>query len=80
MGSAYDLFCSVGIVFSHTFVLVDNKSPTRKAIKGIVTGYVPFDYAREHHALWQKSEDTVSHTNQVSLPAVMLAILVLLPF
>lgn len=37
---------------------------------------MPLDYAREHHALWQKSEDTISSTSQVSLPAVMLTILV----
>ena len=66
---------SVLFLAIHLFLSIINP-PTRKAIKGIVTGYVPLDYAREHHALWQKSEDPVSHTNQVSLPAVMLAILV----
>lgn len=68
---------SVLFLAIHLFLSIINP-PTRKAIKGIVTGYVPLDYAREHHALWQKSEDPVSYTNQVSLPAVMLAILVLI--
>ncbi|HHT9115048.1 MAG: cytochrome b/b6 domain-containing protein [Planctomycetes bacterium] len=67
---------SVLFLAIHLFLSIINP-PTRKAIKGIVTGYVPLDYAREHHALWQKSEDPVSHTSQVSLPAVMLAILAL---
>ncbi len=58
----------------HLFLSIINP-PTRKAIIGIVTGYVPLDYAREHHALWQKREDLISHTKQVSLPAAMLTIL-----
>jgi cytochrome b subunit of formate dehydrogenase len=66
---------SVLFLAIHLFLSIINP-PTRKAIKGIVTGYVPLDYAREHHALWQKSEDPVSHTNQVSLPAAVLTILV----
>lgn len=66
---------SVLFLAIHLFLSIINP-PTRKAIKGIVTGYVPLDYAREHHALWQKSEGPVSHTNQVSLPAFMLAMLV----
>jgi len=58
----------------HLFLSVVNP-PTRKAIKGVVTGYVPLDYAQEHHPLWQKSADPVSHTSHVSLSAVMLATL-----
>ncbi len=36
---------------------------------------MPLDYAQEHHPLWQKSANPVSHTSHVSLPAVMLATL-----
>lgn len=65
---------SVLFLAIHLFLSVINP-PTRKAIKGIVTGYVPLDYAQEHHPLWQKSANPVPHTNHVSLPAVMLVTL-----
>ena len=55
----------------HLFLSLVNPS-TRKAFKGIITGYVPIDYAREHHPLWQESKEPLIRTSYVSIIAVIL--------
>ena len=55
----------------HMFLSLVNP-PTSKALKGMITGYVPLDYAREHHSLWQNGENPDIHTNHLSLPAIIL--------
>ena len=55
----------------HLFLSLVNP-PTSKALKGMITGYVPLDYAREHHSLWQNGEDPDIHANHVSLSAIIL--------
>ena len=57
----------------HLFLSLINP-PTSKALKGIITGYVPLDYARNHHSLWQNSEEPTIHSSHVSRLAIILTI------
>ncbi len=55
----------------HTFLALINPG-TRKALKGIITGFVSRDYAEEHHPLWLKSARSVHHGGYVSRKAVII--------
>jgi len=55
----------------HTFLALVNPS-TRKALKGIVTGFVPRTYAEEHHPLWIKGANSIHLGGYVSRKAVII--------
>lgn len=59
----------------HMFLSLINPH-TRKALKGMVTGFVPVKYANEHHPLWQKIEKSGGHVKHISLIAIVVTSLI----
>jgi cytochrome b subunit of formate dehydrogenase len=55
----------------HLFLSLINP-PTRKALTGMITGYVPRQYAQEHHSLWQKSTPADHNTIHISRRAIII--------